>query len=332
MLRATFVLVGALVVLATSSSADAASRTGVVIAKNPSRGTLLLAGGGGVAATVKASLLRVDLGDRVALSGVVSRRGTLRASSLRVNGHARRATFRGVVLRELADRTVLAAAGSVVSVRHNGRSRLLSASGNRRARLHPGDVAQVEIEFRRGVATRTGVVVVGQADTVEVEGRVLSISPLVISVGGLPVTITLPSGAALPAGIVVGTEIELTVRVDGGNVFTFVSVERVNDEEVEDDVDEVEVEGIVFSSSPGSIIVTARGVGTFTFAAPAGTTLATLPVGTRVEVKGRRVNGVLTIVRLKVEANSGGDDDHGHGGGDDHGDGGSSGHGGGDGD
>jgi hypothetical protein len=44
-----------------------------------------------------------------------------------------------------------------------------------------------------------------------------------------------------------------------------------------------------------------------TFAAPAGVTLPVLAQGTFVEARGVTINGVLTLTRLRVEEDGGGD-------------------------
>jgi hypothetical protein len=45
-----------------------------------------------------------------------------------------------------------------------------------------------------------------------------------------------------------------------------------------------------------------------TFVATTGTTLPVLSVGTFVEVRGLRQNGTITLTRLRVEDDDGGDD------------------------
>ena len=74
---------------------------------------------------------------------------------------------------------------------------------------------------------------------------------------------------------------------------------------------EVEVKGTVVSSTASQLVVRRHGT-LFTFAAPAGTTLPAFAAGTSVEAKGVSVNGVLTLVRVKVEDDEG-DDDGSHG-------------------
>ena len=205
----------------------------------------------------------------------------------------------------------------------------------------------------RVLAHEDDVVPVALTGNVRVEGTVVSTSPFVVSIGGLPITIGVPTTMTLPAGLAAGRRIELTVSIGTtANTFTLVSID-------ENDVgavnDEVEVRGPVVSATATQLVVTSGGA-TFTFAVPAGTTLPPLAAGTIVEARGHTVNGVLTLDRVKVEdenddnANNDNDDDdapvattptttaptpspvppatHSHDGGDD---GGHSGHGGGDG-
>ena len=60
------------------------------------------------------------------------------------------------------------------------------------------------------------------------------------------------------------------------------------------------MKGFVVGSSTTEISVSSHGT-VFTFAAPHGMTLPVLATGTFVEVRGVKVNGVLTVDRLKIE-------------------------------
>jgi hypothetical protein len=54
----------------------------------------------------------------------------------------------------------------------------------------------------------------------------------------LPVTITVPAGMTLPTGLAAGDDVELTVQVGTGNVFTLVSIEDQNDQGDDDGGDD----------------------------------------------------------------------------------------------
>ncbi len=301
------------------ASARPAPVSGVVVARDAARGTVVLAAPDGVTTTVQARLSRIRLGDRIVVARPRLVRGDVTGVA-RVVGHARRATVRGVVVRELGRRTLVSTGGSVISIRRAGAARRL-AFVQHAPDLRPGDIARFDVEISPAGLTQTGVVTTGAASTVRVEGTVVSASPLVVSVQGLPLAIAVPAGTVLPAGVMPGARIELNVSVGAANVFTLVAVDEVEAAGVDDEVDEdeVEVKGAVVSSSPGQLVVAAGGR-TFAFVPPVGVTLPTLPTGTIVEVKGRRQQEQLVLVRLRVEDEH--EDDHGstgRGGDDDHG-------------
>ena len=131
----------------------------------------------------------------------------------------------------------------------------------------------------------------------------MSVSPLVVSLEGLPIEITVPSGMTLPS-LTPGQEVELIVQAGAGNTFTLVSIGKVDNE----DEEEVEAKGTVTDSTTSHITIDAGGA-TLTFAAPSGHTLAVIAQGTRVEARGVTINGVLTLTRLKIEDGGGGGGD-----------------------
>lgn len=280
----------AVVAVALPAQAQASRIAGVVVAKQ--HGTLVVTGARGAGTTVRMSNTRARAGDRVAIRGSRLRNGTLRAAVVSVGSHTHRALVRGVVMRHVRRTMFLAVGRSVVALHHAPATISTGTTVAATVRIDDhGDLDEVETH------------VAAQGANVEIEGRIVSISPFVVSIEGLPITITVPAGTTLPAGLAPGQEIELTVQVGANNVFTLVSIDEENEQ-----AEEVEVEGSVVSSSASQLVVTSHGM-TFTFAAPKGVTLPVLPVGTRVEAKGVTVNGVLTLVRVKVSDD---DDDGGH--------------------
>jgi hypothetical protein len=316
--------VAAVVAVALPAQAKAASFSGTVLAKQSQRGTLLLVGARGIGRTVHVSTSRIRLGDRVAVQG----------RAVRVLGHTDHAVVRGVVVRQLRSRLLVADGGSMLSIRF-AHARGPASAGDHGG-LQPGDVMQVGVSIQNDELDEDGAPVqVGQATTAQIEGRIVSLSPLVVSVEGLPITIAVPAGTTLPATLAPGDRIELTVQIGAGNTFTLASIDQAENEDENgnqaENNNEVEVTGTVASSTASQIVVMSGG-STFTFAAPAGVTLPTLPAGTAVEVRGVRINGVLTVQRLKVENQDDGNDSSGSGGqnGSGNGDGGGDGGGGGD--
>jgi FtsP/CotA-like multicopper oxidase with cupredoxin domain len=147
----------------------------------------------------------------------------------------------------------------------------------------------------------------------------VSVSPLVVSLDGLPVEITVPSSVTLPA-LTPGQEVELTVQTGAGNTFTLVSIDQAENEVG----DEVEAKGAVTNSTASQITIDAGGA-SLTFAAPAGKTLPIIATGTQVEARGVTISGVLTLTRLRTDddgdgggSGGGGSGGGGGGGGGDH--------------
>jgi hypothetical protein len=309
MLVVPAVLLAVGLAVALPAQARAGSFSGVVVAKQRDRGTMLVAGAHGAGVTVRGRLARAHVGDRIAVTGVRLHDGTLHAARLRVLSHARHATLRGTVVRRMARGTLLASGHSVVLIHR--RSRHLSSTSDHGG-LQSGDVARFRIRFDDDEAFEDGQPVqVGLASTARIEGTIVSLSPFVVSLEGLPLTITVPAGTNLPSDLARRQRIELTVQVGSGNTFTLVAIDEV---ENEDEGQEVEVKGVVTSSTASQIAIQANGA-TVTFVAPAGKTLPVLAAGTRVEARGFEQNGTITLTRLRVEDN--GDGDGGGGGGDD---------------
>jgi hypothetical protein len=209
-----------------------------------------------------------------------------------------------VVVRSQARSTLVATGRSVIRIRH----------ADDHDGLRAGNIAEFRIRFEDdGLIEEGAPAALGQAGNVRIEGAVVSVSPLVVSVEGLPVTITVPAGMTLPAALVAGERVELIVQVASANVFTLVAVEEIENDDRNAEAGEVEVKGFVVSSTTTQIVIASHGV-SFTFAAPSGVTLPILRPGTFVEARGRSVKGVLTLERLRLEDDDGGGDGGGGGG------------------
>ncbi len=218
-------VVAAVVAFSVPATAHAAHVPGAVIAKDKAGGTFVLAGRTGSATTVRAPRAHPRLGDRLVVDGPRLAGGMVRARTLRVVGHARHATLHAVVVRDLTRQTLVSAGGSVISIWHHGsKARSLSMVGNHRRGLTTGTVASFGLSISSSGVTQTTTSTLGVVANVRIEGHVVTVSPLVVSVEGLPITITVPGGVILPPGLQPGDEIELTVSVGANNTFTLVSV------------------------------------------------------------------------------------------------------------
>jgi hypothetical protein len=289
--------VAAFLLVAGSATAAPKAIRGVVVAKRAHSGAIVVATGRkGVAVTVHVAPSRVRLGERVSVVG----------THLSVLSRVKTARIRGVVVKRLGHALRVASGRSVLTI--HTRSRALASHGDG----HEGELGEFEVEFEHDGLFEHGFTPVSQSGTVEIEGTLVSVSPLVVSLEGLPVEITVPSGVTLPA-LTPGQEVELTVQTGAGNTFTLVSIEPAANE-VED---EVEAKGVVTDSTSSQITIDAGGA-SLTFAAPAGKTLPIVATGTQVEARGVTVNGVLTLTRLRTDDDGdggGGGDGGGHGGG-----------------
>jgi FtsP/CotA-like multicopper oxidase with cupredoxin domain len=232
----------------------------------------------------------------VSVVGTRLRGGTIRASRLHVVSHVKRTQIRGMVVKRLAHALRVASGNSVLTI-HTSRRALASRHDGQEA----GDIGEFEVEFEHGGLVEDDFTPASPSGTVEVEGVLMTASPLVVSVEGLPIEITVPSGMTLPT-LTPGEEVELTVQTGAGNTFTLVSINPGDDE----DGNEVEAKGTVTDSTASQITIDAGGA-MLTFAAPAGVTLPVLAQGTFVEARGVTTNGVLTLTRLRVEEDGGGD-------------------------
>jgi hypothetical protein len=289
------VAAAAFLLVAGSATAAPTAIKGTVIAKHARNGTVVLAGPKRLGVTVRVSPRHVRLGDRVSVVGKRLRDGTFRASRLRVLSHVKTARLLAVVVKRIA-RGLRVASGHGVLTIHTSR-RGLSSEGNG-PRI--GAVGEFEIEIEDEGLFEGGFTPASQSGTVRIEGRLLSVSPLVVTLEGLPITVTVPSGVTLPL-LTQGQEVELTVQTGTGNTFTLVSI---GDDEKQA-AEEVEAKGSVVTSTATQIEIDAGGA-MLTFTAQKGVTLPVFAPGTLVEVKGVSVNGVLTVTRLQVEDNGGG--------------------------
>jgi hypothetical protein len=295
-------LLAVAVFLLAVGSATAAPKAvrGVVVAKRAHSGTVVLATGRrGLAVTVRVAPRRVRLGDRVSVVGKRLRNGTIRASHLRVLARVRKIRIRGMVVKRLTHSLKVASGRSVLTIHTRGRGLASRDDGQ-----DEGDLGEFEVEFEHDGLVEGGFTPASDSGTVRVEGVLVSVSPLVVSIDGLPIEITVPSGITLPP-LTPGEEIELTVQTGAGNTFTLVSINAGENE----DEDRVEAKGTVTDSTQSQITIDAGGA-LVTFAAPAGVTLPVLAQGTFVEARGVTIDGVLTLTRLRVEDDGDGGGDH----------------------
>lgn len=292
MKRTALLAVAAFLLAAGSATAAPTAIKGVVVAKHARKGTVVLATGRkGLGVTVRIATGKVRLGDRVKMVATRLHDGTMRGSHLRVLSHVTKTKLRAVVVKRLAHSLRVASGHSLLTI-HTSRRALAS---HHDSGMQQGDIGEFEVEIGHDGLAEDGVTAVSPSGTVQIEGRLVSVSPLVVSIEGLPIEITVPSEMTLPP-LTPGDEAELVVQAGTGNTFTLVSIQSGDNE----DENEVEAKGTVTDSTTSSITID-TGDATLTFAAPAGVTLPVLPAGTSVEARGVTINGVLTLTRLRTD-------------------------------
>src|SRR3954447_16695894 len=196
-----------LLAVALPAQARAGSFSGTVVAKQKQRGTLLVAGAHGIGVTVRGGLARATVGERVRVQGTRLHDGTIRLSRLQVLRRVHTARVRGTVLRKLARSTLVASGRSVVMIHQSGRT---LASADDHGGLRAGEVVEFRIRFDDDNLVEVARPdLVGQAGTAQIEGTIVTLSPFIVSLDGLPLTISVPAGVTLPTTLVPGQRIEL---------------------------------------------------------------------------------------------------------------------------
>ena len=232
------IIAGAVAVAAIyPAAAGAAVFKGTVVSKQPSRHVLVVSSSAGLVRTVHtASAARA--GSIVSVTASARADGTFAASRVTVIGHARKAHVRGVVLARANGITFLSGNRSVIAVRSARRALASVGSGT----PPPGAVADVGVTIgAQGALTQTSIKAVGQSGNIVIQATVDSITPatattpgsLVLKVGTQTFTVPLAAGSTLPATIVPGATVTLTISfgADGATA----SDDDENDDDQGDD-------------------------------------------------------------------------------------------------
>jgi hypothetical protein len=337
MKRMLVLLVAVTGLLVAASPASAATTwKGVVVAKDAKRGTVVTASAGGVVRTARsANAHTFKIGQRLDVRGIALGDGTFKAATVRANGRAKTAKVRGVVVRwQKAQKRLLVSAGGSTFALSRKATRTLSSSSGHAPR--PGDQITAIVNLTTATPLAMSVSTVGRLGVLEVEGILTKIEAgsieLVVAKAGF-VTLALPAGFVLPAGIAQFDEVTVHVAVGTDGKLTLLSIRgddennRDDDDNDEDeDEDEVEVTGKITALSDTSITVTPSSSSPVTCAL--SKPLIGFAVGDLVEIECvSGTAGALRLEEIKHEDNDENDDDddddhdhsgHGRGGGDDH--------------
>jgi hypothetical protein len=327
------VLVAALAAAGQASAAPATAWKGVIVAKDVKRGTLVTASADGTARTVRSAKARtLTLGQRLDVRAARLSDGTFKVVTLKATGRVKTTRLKAVVVRNqrAQHRLLVSAGGSTFSLGRKASIRSFasaSASG-----LQAGDRIQASVTVTPGSVHATSVTTVGHLGVLEVEGILTKVAAdsieLVVAKAGF-VTLALPAGFTLPAGIAAFDEVEVHVAVGTDGKLTVVSIEdedadRNDDDgvDVDEDEDELEVKGSITALSPVSITV-APGRAASPVTCALQTPLAGFKIGDFVELEceATSVAGSLRLKQIEHEDDDD-DDDHdhsgpGHGGDDD---------------
>ena len=327
MLVLLFAVAGLLVAAGPASAATAWK--GVVVAKDAKRGTVVTASAGGVVRTTRSPKAHtIKLGQRLDVRGAALADGTFKAINVKATGRAKTAKVRAVVVRwQQAQKRLLVSAGGSTFALSRKATRTLSSSTEHAPR--PGDQIAATVTLTTATPQATSVSTVGRIGVLEVEGLLTKIEAgsieLVVARTGF-VTLALPAGFALPAGLAQFDAVRVHVAVGTDGKLTLLSIGDDRNNRDDDDEDEVEVRGKITALSDTSITVTPGSSAPVTCAL--SKPLTGFAVGDLVEVEcASGTAGALKLVEIKHEDNDDNDDEddddddhsgHGKGGGEDH--------------
>ena len=213
--------------IAFPATAGAVSFHGVVVAKQARRHALIVASSRGLVRTVHSHRLATRVGARVAVSANRLSDGTFSAERVTVHGRAHSARIHGIVAKRQHGRFLIAAGHSVLAVRGSG--------------PRPGTVVNVTVKTDDNELEQEDVEDVGEAQKLELEGTIVSVTAatasvngeIVLQVGKSTIDVVVPAGTVLPA-LRAGDNVELKVMISG-QTFTLVKADDENDDQGDDD-------------------------------------------------------------------------------------------------
>jgi invasion protein IalB len=300
-------------VLFTPSIAHGATNAtkirGTVAVKQANRHVLVLASRHGVvqSARVTARQLRhTRIGQRLALTGKRLADRSLHVTKLRLLGSAKRARLSVVILQAKARRLLVAGGGSAFSIRLTRGTRLLAGKGSMRS----GQEVKADVELSDDGLVGKTLEDAGDTPVIDFSGVVTAIgaTSVTVTTDGIATVVQLPDGVVLPAGVQVGSEVEVVAAISG-TTLTLEAIKLDGDNPGDDggtDVDQgqVKVEGFVtgLDTAAGSITIQpGDSASPITFAIPTGFTLPSgIALGSVVEARGVMVDGVLTLTRIEL--------------------------------
>lgn len=222
--------------VALPAAASAGIFHGVVVAKQSGRHALVMASQTGAVHTIQTKRTGISVGSRLDARAAAPSHGVYRATKITSRGHATRARVRAVVVRNMHSRVLVSAGHSVFAIKT---ARSLSA------KLRRGDIIDAHLRISNGGGLEADDLdEVGQADTIELEGTLVSVTAptvtqvgsLKVKVGGLSFDIVVPIGFDV-SGLTPGDRVEVEAIVDGTTLI-LVKVESEDDQGDDDQGDD----------------------------------------------------------------------------------------------
>lgn len=311
-------VVGAVLLPAAAHAATVTTLSGVVVSKQTARHTFVVARPHGRVTTVRATarqLLATRRGSRISATGTLLADGSLHATRVLHLGTAKHALIRVTVLRVGAAKLLVAGGGSAFAILKRAAA---AAHITAAAQSGPkaGDQIETDVDLSHGGRIDDTIHTLGQAVLIDFSGKITALdsTSLTIASDGVSTVVAIPDGVNLPTLVQVGSEVEIVASISGSTL-TLVEIKLDGDgAENGDDGGSsvngdsvVHLEGFVTSLDTGSITIQpGHAASPVTFALPEGFTLpAGLGAGSRVEARGAVVNSVLTLTRLKLQADEG---------------------------
>ena len=222
MRKALFAPLLALVFAASGSAGTTATLKGVVIARMPAQGELVLVSAGGRATTLRARSLPAP-GTILRASAFRLSDGTSAAKAVRVLGHVHRTSFRGVLVRTVGGTSFFAAGHNVVVVHAAARSVASARSLADSSPLSPGDAADIEVTIGAGGELDEDSVTPTPSDDankVTLQVTIAAVTPatataagsITLTINGQTLVIPLPAGTVLPPAFVANATVGFTVE------------------------------------------------------------------------------------------------------------------------
>ena len=221
MRKALFAPLLALVFAASGSAGTTATLKGVVIARMPAQGELVLASADGRTTTLRAPSLPAT-GTILRASAFRLSDGTSAAKSVRVLGRVHQTTFRGVLVRTVGSMSFFAAGHNVVVVHRAARSVASARSLADASPLSPGDAAEIGVTITAGGSLDEDSVTPEPSDNtnnVTLQVTIAAVTPatattagsITMTINGQTLVLPLPAGTVLPPGFVANATVGFTV-------------------------------------------------------------------------------------------------------------------------